>query len=144
LHPTAKLTGILPVTNLQPMNTKGLSEEQKAALLDLLVLGMYQDGHLAAAEDERIKLLLESFDFTSDYARQQFADASFARINKRPQTAEAIRSAVFACAAPFEKEKETRQALDALAELLASDNRVTNEENRFMVMVEEALDLKRK
>jgi hypothetical protein len=124
------------------VNTKGFSDEQKSALLDLLVLGMYQDRHLASAEDERIKLLLASFDLSSDYARQQFLDASFGRVTKHPQTPEATRSAVFDSTAQFKTEAQRRQALDTLAELLASDNKVTNEENRFMVIVEEALNLK--
>jgi hypothetical protein len=121
------------------VNTKGFSDEQKAALLDLLILGMYQDRHIAAAEDERIRTLLESFDLTSDYARQQFADASFARVNKNPRTAEGIRSAVFEYTSKFKDANHRKQALDALAELLASDSRVTDEEDRFLAMVQEAL-----
>ena len=125
------------------MNTKGFSDEQKEALLDLLVLGMYQDGHLAAAEDERIKLLLSGYDLSSSYARQQYTDASFARVSKHQLSKESIRSAVFACAVHFKSEAQRRQALDTLAELLASDNKVTNEENSFLVMVEQALELKK-
>ena len=124
------------------MNTKGFSDEQKSALLDLLILGMYQDGHIAAAEDERVKSLLDSFDLPSDYARQQFIDASFARVNKQQRTPEAIRSAVFAYASKFKDTEQRKEALDALAELLAGDSRVTNEENRFLAMVQEALELK--
>lgn len=125
------------------MNTKGLSDEQKAALIDLLILGMYQDGHIAAAEDARVNLLLASFQLPSDYARQQFADASFGRVNKHLSTPEAVRSAVFACASHFKSEAQRRQALDTLAELLASDSKVTKEENMFLVMVEHALELKK-
>lgn len=125
------------------MNTKGLSDQQKAALTDLLILGMYQDGHIAAAEDARVNLLLASFDLPSDYARQQFADASFGRMNKHLATPEAVRSAVFECASHFKTEPQRRQALDALAELLASDNRVTPQENTFLVVVQDALQLRK-
>lgn len=124
------------------MNTKGFSDEQKAALTDLLVLGMYQDRHVASAEDERIKTLLASFGLGSEYTRQQFVDASFARVNQHSQTTESVRSTIFECTAKF-KDAQRKQALDALAELLASDNKVTNEENRFLVMVEEAMGLKK-
>jgi flagellar biosynthesis chaperone FliJ len=125
------------------VNTKGFSDEQKSALLDLLILGMYQDRHIAAAEDERVKSLVASFDLPSDYARQQFIDASFARVNKQQRTPEALRSAVFNYGSKFTDAKQRRQALDALAELLASDSQVTNEENRFLIMVEEAFELKK-
>ena len=124
------------------MNTKGFSDEQKAALTDLLVLGMYQDWHVAGAEDERIKTLLASFSLGSEYARQQFVDAAFARVNQHSQTAESVRSTIFACAAKFKGDAQRKQALDALAELLASDHKVTNEENKFLVMVEEAMELR--
>ena len=124
------------------MNTKGFSDEQKAALTDLLVLGMYQDRHLASAENEQVKRLLASFEFPSDYAQQQFVDAAFARVNKHPQTEEAIRSSVFECAAKFETEAHRRKAFGTLAELLASDNNVTGDENRFIAIVREGLNLK--
>jgi hypothetical protein len=120
------------------VNTKGFSDEQKAALTDLLVFGMYQDRHLATAEDNRVKQLLSSFDLSSDYDRQQFLDASFTRVNKHPQTTEAARSAVFDCAAKFKTDAERSQALAILGELLASDNQVTQEENSFLLMVKEA------
>lgn len=124
------------------MNTKGFSDEQKAALTDLLILGMYQDGHIAAAEDSRVNLLLASFELSSEYARQQFADASFGRVNKHLGTPESVRSAVLECVSHFKSEAHRHQALDALAELLASDNRVTTQENTFLVMVREALELR--
>ena len=124
------------------MNTKGFSDEQKAALTDLLVLGMYQDRHVASAEDERIKTLLASFGLGSEYARQQFVDAAFARVNQHSQTTESVRGTIFECASKF-KEAQRKQALDALAELLARDNKVTNEENKFLVMVEEAMGLRK-
>ena len=54
-----------------------------------------------------------------------------------------MRSAVFECASHFKSEAQRRQALATLAELLASDNKVTNEENTFLIMVEQALELKK-
>jgi uncharacterized tellurite resistance protein B-like protein len=125
------------------VNTKDFSDEQKAALLDLLVLGMYQDSHIASAEDKRLKALLDSFDLGSEYARQQFADASFARVSRHQKTPEAIRSAAFDYGAKFKDAKQRQQAVNALAELLVSDNRITPEENRFLVMIQETFELKK-
>lgn len=139
----SQIDSLRPNEHSNGVNTKGFSNQQKAALLDLLVLGMYQDGHLAAAEDERVKLLVSSFDLESDYARQQFVDASFARVTRKERTREAIRSAILSYGAEFKDENQRRLAFDALAELLASDSKVTNEENRFLAVVEEALELKK-
>ena len=45
------------------MNVIGLNQEQKQALLDLLIIGMYADHNLASAEGERIEQLLDAFKF---------------------------------------------------------------------------------
>ncbi|MEI6727854.1 MAG: hypothetical protein WCN81_16750, partial [Actinomycetes bacterium] len=37
----------------RPMNLPDFTNEQREALLDLLVLAMYADGHLASAEEAR-------------------------------------------------------------------------------------------
>jgi len=59
------------------MNLAGFTEEQKQALLDLLIVGMYADHNLASAEDERVEHLLDTFEFPSDYEGDRFSDAAF-------------------------------------------------------------------
>ena len=119
------------------MNLQGFTELQKQALLDLLVLGMYSDRHLASAEDDRLERLLASFQFPTDYARQQFVDASFTRVRQRPITAEGVRAFVGELAALFPDQATRLLAVEALENLLASDQRVTEEETRFGAVVKE-------
>ena len=59
-----------------------LSEGQKQALMDLLVLGMYADHNLSSAEDACVQRLLAQFKFPSEYDRQQFSDAAFTRASR--------------------------------------------------------------
>src|SRR3954454_9980154 len=76
--------------NFHTMTTiKDFSAPQKQALLDLAMLAMYADGHLAISEDERVNRLLGSMGFTSDVERTAAYDASISRIARHSQTAEA-------------------------------------------------------
>ena len=72
------------------MDLKSFNEAQRQALLDLAVLAMYSDQHLAAAEQERVERLLTSMGLNSDYERAAQYDASIARVSRftvRPITA---------------------------------------------------------
>ena len=60
------------------MNINEFTDQQKQAVVDLLVLGMYADGNLDLIEDEKARRVLDSIQFKSDSARQYFLDASFA------------------------------------------------------------------
>jgi len=119
------------------MNLAGFSTQQKAALLDLLVLGMYADGHLASAEDGRLRELLEAMEFPSDYARQQAVNASFTRLSRLGGSPEGVRQTAGELARAFTNHDERHQALLALDELLASDDRVTAAEDRFLSLAKD-------
>ncbi len=119
------------------MNLNDFSKEQKEALLDLLVHGMYADGHLASMEDVRVQELLKSMAFESDYARDQFADACFTRVRQKSGSPEMVRERVLELAAIFPDRPSGYQALLALDELLASDRKVTGEESKFLELVKD-------
>jgi hypothetical protein len=119
------------------MNLTGFSTQQKAALLDLLVLGMYADGHLASAKDGRLRELLDAMEFPSDYARQQAVDGSFTRMSRQGGSPEGVRQAVRELAGAFTSHDERYQALLALDELLASDDRVTDTEGKFLSLAKQ-------
>src|SRR5690242_8559003 len=83
------------------MNITGLTQEQKQALLDLLIIGMYADHNLASAEDERVRRLLDTFKFPSEYERDKFSDAAFTRASRQSGSPEAIRAYVGQIAGHF-------------------------------------------
>ena len=76
------------------MNITGFSQEQKQALFDSLIVGMYADHNLVSAEDDRIQKVLDAFQFQSDYERQAFSDAAFTRASRQAGSPEAIRAYV--------------------------------------------------
>jgi hypothetical protein len=112
-----------------------LTDEQKEAMTDLLVLAMYSDRHIASAEDERIKRLVESLGIGSGYACQQFIDASFARVHRNSSNSEERRHFVLQMAQRFHSEPLRDLALSTLESLLVSDHVVTGAETDFLSLV---------
>ena len=53
------------------MEISRLTESQRRALLDLLILAMYADGHLDLGEDARLQRLLTSMGVDTEYDRDR-------------------------------------------------------------------------
>ncbi len=123
------------------MKQTDLTTDQKRALMDLLVLGMYADRNLASAEDACVQRLLESFQFASSSERDNFSDAAFTRTSKHTDSPDAVRAYVAELAKQFST-PELRQAVyDRLNELLTSDGRVTAEESQLLSALKTAFGL---
>ena len=123
------------------MNITGFTQEQKQALLDLLIVGMYADHDLASAEDERIQQLLDAFNFPSEYERDRFSDAAFTRAARQSGSPEAIRAFVGEIASHFPTPEIRRRAYDLLDDLLTGDGKVTSEESKLLGATREVFQL---
>ena len=123
------------------MNVAGITQEQKEALLDLLIIGMYADHNLASAEDERIEQLLDTFKFPSDYERKRFSDAAFTRASRQSSSPEAIRAYVSEIARHFPTREVRRRAYDILDDLLTSDGRISAEESMLLAATKDVFQL---
>jgi len=117
------------------MDVKDFNQDQKQALLDLLLLGMYADHNLASSEDERVEELLDTFKFSSDYERNQYSDAAFTRAREQSSSPEAMQAHVSELVMHFRSDKLRREAYDLLDDLLTSDGRVTSEESKLLAIV---------
>jgi hypothetical protein len=107
------------------MNITGFTQDQKQALLDLLIIGMYADHNLASAEDKRIEQLLDTFSFASDYEREKFPDAAFTRARRQSDSPQTIRSYLTEIARHFPTREIRQRAYDVLDDLLTSDGAST-------------------
>jgi hypothetical protein len=123
------------------MNLTNFTDQHKQALLDLLVVGMYADGNLDAAEDQRVGSLLDTIKFPSPSARDQFLNASITRVRNRAGSPEAVRALVAEIAKLFPTPDLRRQACDALDGLLASDKEVAAKESQLLAVVKEEFKL---
>jgi hypothetical protein len=114
-----------------------LTEAQKQALVDLLVLGMYADHNLSAAEDDYLQRLLDTFEFSSDYSRQAFIDAAFTRTRGHANSLESVGAYLEELAGQFPSAEDRRAVCEALDELLASDGGVSTAKNKVLSLVRE-------
>ncbi len=123
------------------MKPNDLSDQQKQALMDLLVLGMYADHNLASAEEACVTRLLDTFGFASDYERQAFCDEAFTRTRRHSDTPEAIRAYVTVLAATFPTGEVRQRVYDLLDGLLTSDEKVTSEESQLLAALRDTFQL---
>jgi uncharacterized tellurite resistance protein B-like protein len=123
------------------MNLKDFTEPQRQALLDLALLAMYADGHLATAEDERVQRLLTAMGFSTDYERGQHYDAAVSRVRSHSSTAAAARTHATALAQNFASKEQRQRVHDVLDDLMSSDSRVAPQESTLLGVVKEALHL---
>ena len=123
------------------MNITDFTEQQRQALLDLLVLAMYADGHLASAEDARVQRLLTAMGFEPGYDHQRQFDAAVTRVRQHSQTAEAARAHATELARSFTTREHQRRVYDLLDDLMESDSRISAEESRFLSVVREIFQI---
>lgn len=123
------------------MNLTEFTDSEKSALLDLLVLGMYADGHLAAVEDTRLQRLLDAMCLPSDHAKQKAVDASVTRAARLGSSSASVHGAVAEIAKMFSSPEARRRACDALDDLLASDSKVTDREKAFLALARDSFGL---
>jgi uncharacterized tellurite resistance protein B-like protein len=123
------------------MNLTEFTDQQKQSLVDMLVLGMYADGHLDLIEDEIARQVLDSIQFSSDSTRQYFLDASFARARKQGASAKTARSYVSEIAKSFPTPAMRCEVRDALEESLTSDHNLADKEKELLAVVSEEFKL---
>jgi uncharacterized tellurite resistance protein B-like protein len=120
------------------MLLKKLNAEQRNALLDMLVVGMYSDTHLTRAEDARIERILGAMGFTAKFDRDREFDAAVTRVRQHSDPVAANREVSASVAKCFSSRGDRNEVIKALTELIGSDSRVTAEETRFLETVKAA------
>ena len=123
------------------MNLTGFTDEQKRALVDLLVLGMYADGNLDLIEDEKARRVLDTIQFPLDSDRQYFLDASFARARKNNASPEAVRTFVAGIAKIIPAPAMRREVYNVLEDSLSSDNKIAETETKLLTIITEEFNL---
>ncbi len=121
------------------MKFTALSLEQRRALLDLALLAMYADGHLAAAEDHRVQLLIAALGHDSEaMARREYEDA-VGRGSRVAGSPNAVTTAAQDLAAKFTAAAERAEVLAVLDRLVESDRHISVTETDLLAVVREAL-----
>jgi hypothetical protein len=123
------------------MDLKHFTAPQRQALLDLAMLAMYADGHLAAEEDQRVAGLLTAMGFSTDYERTSEYHASVARVRQHLVSAQETLQHATTLASSFNAPAQKRMVHDFVRELVASDRRVAPQEGALLSALRQAMNL---
>ena len=123
------------------MNLQTLTEPQRNALVDLLVLGMYSDGHLAGVEEAKIRQAIGRMGVEGELDIDRALYASVTRVRQHAGNAQAASAYATRLAQAFPARDQRRQAHDLVNAVLESDRHITASENELATVVREALRL---
>jgi uncharacterized membrane protein YebE (DUF533 family) len=123
------------------MEITRLTDQQRKALLDLLILAMYADGHLDLAEDARLERLLTSMGFDTEYDRDRVMDESITRLREHSENPQKGRTQAVQLAQFFKDPEQCRGVYQLIEQQVNSDNSVVPAEHEFLSAVRQALKL---
>jgi hypothetical protein len=110
----------------------GFSTAQQRALLDLLVLAMYADGHLTTIEDEQLQKLLTAFGHTEEFDRQREFDAAVTRMRPFAQSIQKAKEQALLLADAFTTRSQQKQVYGAVQQIMTSDRHVSSWESTLL------------
>ena len=110
----------------------GFSTAQQRALLELLVLAMYADGHLTTIEDEQLQKLLTAFGHTEEFDRQREFDAAVTRMRPFAQSIQKAKEQALLLADAFTTRSQQKQVYGAVQQMMTSDQHVSSWESTLL------------
>lgn len=123
------------------MNLESFSSEQVDGLLELLVLGMYVDGHLADVEDQTIKEFAREAGLRQGYSTERAIDRAITAVRQVPRDEAGLRAAVERIARVMNEEDVRVAGMEALAAIHSSDANDSPSEIQFHQIVQDVFDL---
>lgn len=123
------------------MEISRLTEPQRRALLDLLILAMYADGHLDLGEDARLQRLLTAMGVETEYDRDRELDDSITRLREYSQNPRIARERAAQLVQCFTDAEQRRGVYQLVEQQVNSDTKVVPAEHEFLSAVREALHL---
>ena len=123
------------------MEISRLTDPQRKALLDILILAMYADGHLDLGEDARLQRLLTAMGVNTEYDRDRVLDDSITRLRAHAQNPQLARTQAVQLAQLFTDPEQCRGVYQLIEQQVNSDNSVVPAEHEFLSAMQQALRL---
>lgn len=123
------------------MEISRLTNQQRWALLDILILAMYADGHLDLGEDARLQRLLTAMGVETEYDRDRELDDSITRLREYSKNPRVARERAAELAKVFTDPEQCRGVLQLVEQQVNSDIKVVPAEHEFLSAVQQALGL---
>jgi hypothetical protein len=114
------------------MEISRLTEPQRQALIDLLILAMYADGHLDLGEDARLQRLLASMGVETEYDRDKWLDDAITRLRPCAQNATLARAKAVQLAQAFTDPEQCRGVYQVIEQQVNSDTSDAPAEHEFL------------
>jgi len=115
-----------------------MTQPQREALLDLLLLSTFVDSHLSLKEDEALQAAIEAIGWEAEKPRDIFVLTGINRARAAADTDEATAKFIDARAGLFADTASRLAALEAIKGVLSNDG-VADSETSFLKLVEKAL-----
>ena len=132
----------LPANNSARQSPDGLTQAQREAMIDLLLLATYSDDFVDANEDRVLERVTGRFNWKSDLSLDDYISASATR-SKHEHASEASREAFISDIGRRLKSKEQKyQAMRLCNILLYADADLRKREVRFLKSVSKVFGLK--
>jgi uncharacterized tellurite resistance protein B-like protein len=123
------------------MEINRLTDQQRGALLDILILAMYADGHLDLGEDARLQRLLTAMGVETEYDRDRELDDSITRLREYSQNSRVARDRAVQLVQCFTDPEQRRGVYQLIEQQVNSDTKVVPAEHEFLSAIRQALHL---
>ena len=110
------------------MFPQNLTQPQREAVFDLLLLGMYADGNLKLAENAQVFSLTEQLGWESYQDRSEYSETATSRVRAANDTDAATSVFLTKLSAQLGDDDVKKLALGLLAQLLESDKQTLESE----------------
>ena len=108
-----------------------LTQPQREATLDLLLLGIYADGAIRLSENERVYDLLSAYGWESYQDPREYSQTAISRARAALESDVALELFFASMSARLEHDDVKNLALALLARLIEADNAATESEADF-------------
>jgi uncharacterized tellurite resistance protein B-like protein len=113
------------------MFPQNLSQPQREAIFDLLLLGMYADSSVKLAENEQVFALTEQLGWESYQDRSEYSETATSRVRAANETDAATSAFLLQLSGRLADDDVRKLALGLLAKLLEADHQATESEAAF-------------
>jgi hypothetical protein len=116
-----------------------MRQEQREAVVDLLLLGMFTDAPLRVSEDHKLLSVIEEIGWESYQTPDLYLQSAIARARDATDTEGGIRHRLEKIGQQLNDAGLRQRALDYLTQFLGVDGAVDAEESQFLELATKAL-----
>ena len=116
-----------------------MTQKQREALVDLLLLGMFADGSLKVSEDQKLLSVIREVGWQSYQTPDLYLQSAIAKAREASDTEDATRRRLEKISENLVTAETRQQALTYLTQFLGVDGAVDAAESRFLELAKGAL-----